>query len=499
MKIKLKKTASIFLTVTMLIICMSGETVAAAAERIVKLGASDILNRGQSLVFFGHYQQSSLGETEPTTGVEGFDWIKSDTAIKNGKGSYYSIDPIKWIVLSKENEKLFLLSQKVLDARQYHSDYERITWEKSTMRSWLNGYGAEENTGGENGISYYVNNFISSAFYADEIKLIDDTRVANSNYKTYWGLTGGNDTTDKVFLLSFPEATNTNYGFNGDYSVTSPSRKSSRTDYVEDGGYTDNWWLRSPGTQYYSEAAFVYGSGQIKVGGTSVYHNTLAVRPAIKLNLADILFTSGTSAGYTLTFKDETRNFAVADKSEKEVFAGDTLSFEYTGAKTGAFEYISAILVNSANEVISYTQLMQSEFESGTVIFNVPSDLKSGEYKLKLFNEKYIGEQETNYSSVFSDITLKVVNKFEILSSAQTGKRHSATVSIRVPETYTLIFADYENGTLSAVDTVDFTVKNPDTFTVPSEKDISLSAGDKIMLWDSMKNLTPLCSAYTLP
>ena len=499
MKTKIKGIITVFLVFMILMLLMSMKLVFASDERVIKLGVSDISDRGQSAVFFGHYQQTSLGKSEPAYGVEGIDWIKSDTAVENGKGPYYSIDPIKWIVLSKGEKNIFLFSQKILDSRKYHNDYERVTWEKTTMRSWLNGYKAEENTGSENGISYISNNFISSAFYADEIELINDARVANSNYETYWGLTGGNDTTDKVFLLSYPEVNNTNYGFDGDYSVKSPLRQGSGSEYVIGVGYMDNWWLRSPGTKYYVEAAFVYGNGIVVPGGTSVYHGTLGVRPAIKLNPEDILFTSGTSSGYTLTFKDENRNFAIVDKSEKELFAGDSLSLEYTDAKTGTFEYISAILVNPANEVISYTQLLQPEFESGKVTFNVPAGIKPGEYTLRIFNEKYIGEQKTNYSSAFSDIAVKIVNKFEILSSSETESGHSAVVSIRVPGTYTLIFANYENNRLNDVDTVEVTINDPGTFSIPSEKNISLSYGDKIMLWDDMAKLTSLCNAYTLP
>ncbi len=60
-------------------------------------------------------------------------------------------EPVKWRVLSNGNQQLFLLSDQNLDVFQYHTERENVTWETSTIRSWLNGYGASSNTGGSNG------------------------------------------------------------------------------------------------------------------------------------------------------------------------------------------------------------------------------------------------------------------------------------------------------------------------------------------------------------
>ena len=74
----------------------------------------------------------------------------------NGNGGY-NTDPVKWRVLANDEEgsgTLFLLSDQNLDVFQYHTDNESVTWEKSTMRSWLNGYDASQNIGGDSGIDY---------------------------------------------------------------------------------------------------------------------------------------------------------------------------------------------------------------------------------------------------------------------------------------------------------------------------------------------------------
>ena len=51
---------------------------------------------------------------------------------------------------------------------QYHTEEEDVTWETSTMRSWLNGYSAEQNTGGSSGTDYTSDNFIGAAFSEKE-------------------------------------------------------------------------------------------------------------------------------------------------------------------------------------------------------------------------------------------------------------------------------------------------------------------------------------------
>lgn len=72
-----------------------------------------------SSIYFGTYQQSSAGDTQPA-GAEGVYWIRSDTAVQNNMGPYYFIEPVKWLVLKNENGELFLLSDQILDRLEYN-------------------------------------------------------------------------------------------------------------------------------------------------------------------------------------------------------------------------------------------------------------------------------------------------------------------------------------------------------------------------------------------
>ena len=125
-------------------------------------------------LYFGTYQQSSGG---------------------NGG---YNIDPIKWRVLENADGQLFLISDQNLDVFQYHTDWEEITWERSTMRSWLNGYGASENAGGDSGTDYTSDNFIGTAFSEKEQKAIAETTVVNDDNPNH-NTDGGNNTKAAVF------------------------------------------------------------------------------------------------------------------------------------------------------------------------------------------------------------------------------------------------------------------------------------------------------------
>ena len=259
-------------------------------------------------------------------------------------------EPVKWRVLSNSDGKLFLLSDQNLDVKPYNSSSTGLTWEKSTIRSWLNGYAASENN---SGTDYSSNNFIDAAFSSDEQVAIADTYVYNKNDPSY-STSGGEDTTDQIFLLSIEEANNSSYFPNG-----SNSRKSTNTAYVASysgmlgAGKADYWWLRSPGEDD-DCAAFVDDGGVVYNNGYIVVHTNTAVRPAFNLNLNSVLFTSAAAGGksasgmdsgltavggydgneWKLTLLDSSRNFSVTEETASGK-PGDTITLNYTGRAPG--------------------------------------------------------------------------------------------------------------------------------------------------------------------
>ncbi len=190
-----------------------------------------------STVVFGNYEQ--------------------DNNTSNGK------EEIEWLVLAKENNKALVISKYILDCQKYNSEWEDITWEKCTLRTWLNG------------------TFMNAAFSTEEKKKIVSSKISNPDNSEY-GTEGGKDTTDKLFLLSIDEANK--------YFKSSDARMASGTEYAKDTDLyiADNgnswWWLRSPGDDS-DRAAIVSSHGYVDFYGNYVRSSKNGVRPALWINL----------------------------------------------------------------------------------------------------------------------------------------------------------------------------------------------------------------------
>lgn len=187
-----------------------------------------------------------------------------------------------------------------MDDQRYNEKWATITWKKSSMRSWINGYKASEN---QSEIDYSNKNFIDTAFSTAQKNAIKTTKVENRNNIHYGSAgQGGNDTSDKIFLLSEREVYNTDdakkYGFVLDGEVYDEARRCKCSTYayamgtwrnIEDSEYNGNalWFLRSPGGSCYGDVTAVYDFGRVNSGGTSIFSDH-SVRPAIHLDLSSI-------------------------------------------------------------------------------------------------------------------------------------------------------------------------------------------------------------------
>ncbi len=194
--------------------------------------------------------------------------------------------PIEWLVLDYDevNNRALLISQYGLDAQPYNADYKSVTWETCTLRAWLN------------------NDFYNRAFSVNEQIAILLTNVDNSKSQGYgeWNSSGGNDTEDKVFLLSYSEA-NKYLGVTYD-NIRNMEPRVSPTAYAKaqraytnddyktaDGAAAGRWWLRSPGN-YNDYAAYVFSDGALYYW--TVNNDSFLVRPALWVNLdSDIFMT----------------------------------------------------------------------------------------------------------------------------------------------------------------------------------------------------------------
>lgn len=398
-------------------------------------------------------------------------------------------EPVKWRVLSNGNQQLFLLSDQNLDVFQYHTEQEYVTWETSTMRSWLNGYGASSNTGGDSGSDYTGDNFLDAAFSAKEQAAIAETAVVNDDNKDdIYGTNGdgGNNTNDRIFLLSIAEAENRSY-----FPKGSNSRFSANTVYVADGGKLkcymneagelDGWWLRSPGFDN-SMAAFIEEDGGGVYEGDPVNTKGTAVRPAFNLNLSDVLFTSAATDGkptgtglsvvanyggneWKLTLLDGSRGFEIADVA----WSGNTLTFSYSRARTGPNEYISAIIEENG-AITYYGRILQLTSESGTASLSLPSGVTlSDTTKLSVFNEQVNGDKRTDYASGLSAVPApeKPAITTTTLSGGKVGEAYSQTLAATgtAPITWSIESGSLPAGLTLSGNTISGTPTTAGTFT----------------------------------
>ena len=210
-----------------------------------------------------------------------------------------------------------------------------------------------------------------------------------------------------------------------------------------------HWWLRSP-CKSSSSAAVVHGNGEVLDDG--MYHTSdeFGVRPAFNLNLNAVLFASAAVGGkpnggltpisehtgneWKLTLLDNSRNFAVTEKAVSAAPDG-TLTLHYSGATTGANEYISVILADNSGAKY-YGRVAQPTAESGTVAIKIPSDLAPGSYTLKVFSEQYNGDRKTDYASNFTNIALTVGKQMDEQFSLASGGRYYFDLSaMNIPGT----------------------------------------------------------------
>ena len=230
----------------------------------------------------------------------------------------------------------------------------------------------------------------------------------------------------------------TYYGdFNTIYSDTDLQQYLTASQITDKDGKGEDYWFRTAmwGSGYYRDGIFcpnfysyVYVSDTWKLtNGTSVGWSD-GVRPAFTLDTSKILYKSATVGGkvsgtgknaltavekysapndmeWKFTLLDSDRNF-IASVEKTSVGLGNPVLVNYSGAKAGENEYISAMILDTDGDVLYYGQAEKSK-ESGTAKVYLPTSLESGgSYTLRVFNEQANGDNKTDYSSAFVDFAI---------------------------------------------------------------------------------------------
>lgn len=194
-------------------------------------------------------------------GVVTFGSYEQDNNLDNGK------EPVEWIVLQTDVDRAFLISRYCLDAHPYNTDFMPMTWEKCTLRVWLN------------------EPFLSDLFSPEEQARILPTAVVNED-NPYYGTYGGKDTVDSIYLLSVGEA----YQFfpeEASRAALPTAYAAARGAYVNEATGNTWWWLRTAGVRRI-DASGVRQDGRISgYGSRDVYRPSGAIRPVLWVQIPD--------------------------------------------------------------------------------------------------------------------------------------------------------------------------------------------------------------------
>ncbi|MBR5800441.1 MAG: hypothetical protein IKY23_10325 [Lachnospiraceae bacterium] len=178
---------------------------------------------------------------------------------------------LKWIVLQQKEDKALVIVRDCIDweffdgSNTFFEPAKPMTWEKSYLRKYLN------------------REFFEKAFSETEKKSVLTTVVRAENNSEYATL-GGNDTEDKIFLLSVSEVNK--YFMEKDFDARAEMFMIDENHgKMEIESFWHKWWTRTPGEEQ-NMMSVVNEIGQINLEGIDVDADEIGIRPAMWVDLA---------------------------------------------------------------------------------------------------------------------------------------------------------------------------------------------------------------------
>ncbi len=199
--------------------------------------------------------------------------------IESNTEYWFRCEPITWNVLKKDDGDYFVLSNLALDTHIYSENYAGMddghyanNYEYSDIRAWLNG-------------SFYNSAFTLDNSHIKTTSIDNSASTTNDSSNQY----ACHDTEDKVFLPSYKDYINSEYGFSTSTDV-SGTRVCRATDWMRAmGGYDKAhncwYWTRSPSSSDANRAWFVDDDGHLFSNFAEIEDNFIGVRPAITIRI----------------------------------------------------------------------------------------------------------------------------------------------------------------------------------------------------------------------
>ena len=166
-----------------------------------------------------------------------------------------------WVVLEAKDDRVLLISEKVLDCKRLNDVGQDVSWETCTLRQWLN------------------SSFLNEIFTDQEKDKILEVELSNSP---------GNNTKDRIFLLSVDETKKYLGSEAGAVPTMYAEWKGVKVDFKYDNRC--RYWLRtgrndSLDSNYFANVGY---SGEIHDLGLKVQSDKVGVRPALWVKTAAI-------------------------------------------------------------------------------------------------------------------------------------------------------------------------------------------------------------------
>ena len=363
--------------------------------------------------------------------------INLDNSVKAGDVFYFGTYTannveyaVPWVAMNDEG---YVFSRYTLGKSVFSSDTTRnLYYPDSQLKTVMDGFYDGDNT----------------LFTDSERSMIKSTTLTAESMDM--GASKTSDIDAYVFPLSgwsiYTFSTNTRT-YHGDCNtiktVAAVNTYRSPTDITAPTGDEVPWWTRTKdkSTSYSKRDSDGNAIAYINYVNTAWWSGTpvssrapstsgIYVRPALTLDTSSVLFRSapsgktlstigedslqkveaytGDGTDWKFTFLDSARSNFTANITKSnggKVVLGKYATIEYSGAKTGDNEYISAMILNIDGELLYYGQVAKSQ-ESGTVQVYLPKDIEAGSYTLRIFNEQLNDDYKSDFSSAFVDISI---------------------------------------------------------------------------------------------
>lgn len=197
-----------------------------------------------------------------------FDQVSVGDVVSFGR---YEGKEIEWYVLEIGDGEAVLFSQDILWNTSYNEEPVDITWENCSLRAYLNG------------------EFYNDSFDSSEKEMIQTVTNENADHPCY-GTSGGNQTQDNVWLLSFDDLVKY-MGVSEEIYVSYCNGQMGEEEFEEyclatdsrllpaHHGAATSWWSRTPGHKSFRA---IRVAERIDQNGSQV-NNYSGVRPAIRI------------------------------------------------------------------------------------------------------------------------------------------------------------------------------------------------------------------------